>query len=180
MNLIGCIPVFVLHEMFEADFETGLLKWKARPVSHFKNEISRNKWNCRTAGKPAGGPHKEGYSSVYVEWQGKRHGLLVHRVLWAMKHGEWPRNTIDHINMDRTDNRICNIREATYTENNVNRPSRRNGLKGVVFCKQTGRYRAQVSYKNKSIWLGRFKTEIEAHEAYMNKCKELYGEFARG
>lgn len=117
--------------------------------------------------------------AVYVvDQNGRRRGLLVHRVLWLMKHGRYPSQTLDHANGIRTDNRMCNLREASYAQNNANRKAVRRGLKGACLDKRTGRYVAQINIRGRNVFLGRHDTEQLAHEAYMEAARAAYGEFA--
>ena len=55
----------------------------------------------------------------------------AHRVAWFYVHGSWPKNLIDHINGNRSDNRICNLREATDAQNQHNEPLRKSNKSGV-------------------------------------------------
>ena len=71
---------------------------------------------------------KDGYLKVKV----KKKALLVHRVVWLLNHGDFPRLEIDHINRNKTDNRIENLREATRWENNINKEFKVNPTTGVV------------------------------------------------
>jgi hypothetical protein len=150
---------FVLS-VLDYDSETGHLTWKVRT-------------SCRVkVGSIAGTRMKLGYLSVGV---GGR-SVYAHRLIWLMLHGRWPHPTIDHRNGDRLDNRLCNLREATYTQQNGNLPSnKKHGLKGAVFHKQMGRWVAQCQRRH----LGCFDTELEAHEAYMAAAELAFGEFAR-
>jgi hypothetical protein len=92
---------------------------------------------------------------------------------------------IDHINGDRLDNRIENLRTATYSQNSANakRHSRNtSGLKGASKRfkngKWTGRWQASITYQRKQINLGYFDTKEEAHAAYLEAARRLQGEFA--
>ena len=107
-----------------------------------------------------------------------------------MQRIEWPiclptgflPNEIDHANRIKTDNRICNLREATRAENSRNKSiSIKNtvGLKGV--SKYEGRanpYRSWIKVDYRSIYLGSFKTAEEAHQAYAAAAKKYHVDFA--
>jgi hypothetical protein len=168
----------LFDECFAADFEAGTLTWRRRPMEHFSTARGHRSFNANNVGKIAGGPHKEGYIAITLNYQGHRRVVLAHRVLWVMAHGKYPPETIDHINCVRADNRLCNLREATYAQNNVNRRGRAGFLKGTSFCRRTGRYVAQISVNGRNLFLGRHLSEKEAHEAYMDKARAIYGEFA--
>lgn len=89
---------------------------------------------------------------------------------------------VDHANGDRLDNRRINLRACTISQNNCNRgPYARNrsGIKGVSYCKQTGRWRATVSIDGRMKQLGRFHSPEEAAAAYAAAATRLQGEFAR-
>lgn len=86
---------------------------------------------------------------------------------------------VDHINGDGLDDRLTNIREATYLENNRNRKTQRRGKKlplGVSFA--DGGYTARIVNNKKHIWLGSYKTQEEAESTYRAARRELFGEFA--
>jgi hypothetical protein len=89
----------------------------------------------------------------------------AHRLAWLMYYGKWPKNDIDHINGIRTDNRICNLREVTRRENLQNMAKHRNGkLPGAT--RVGDRYQSQIQVGKKTIFLGMYDTEMEAHLAY--------------
>lgn len=85
---------------------------------------------------------------------------------------------IDHINGIKSDNRICNLRPATRSQNGANRVAIR-GMKGAFFHKSSGKWSAQISKENKKMHLGLFDTEGEAHEAYKEASLRMHGEFSR-
>ena len=129
----------------------------------------------RTIGKPA----KNGY--VYIRFDG--HSRLAHRVAWFLSHGRWPTADLDHINGDRSDNRLCNLREATRSQNLANRkPCNKTGFKGVLVhpnAHRVKRYGAQCVKDGIYHFRGWFHTAEEASEAYKALSTELHGEFAR-
>ncbi len=119
-----------------------------------------------------------GYARAMV--LGKRYYL--HRLVWAHQTGAWPSGEIDHIDGNKTNNKICNLREASRCENMRNIPistSNKSGFKGVSWDKGKCRWVAQISIDGKGKRLGRFKTAVEAHKAYVVAAEKYHGEFAR-
>ena len=149
------------------DAEAGLFFW------------SRNDLNeTRFQGKEAGYVRVDGYH--YIQIKGDR--LLSHRLAWLIVNGNLPRGQIDHKNMNRSDNRIANLREATYAENNRNRGVQANnttGFKGVTLCRKTRKYHAKICRDGEVIALGTFPTAEKASLAYQGAVKEHHGDFAR-
>jgi hypothetical protein len=89
--------------------------------------------------------------------------------------GEWPKHTIDHINGDPSDDRWCNLREATPAQQNGNMPCwSRLGVKGVT-RHWSGRYMARI----KKRYIGMYDTLDDAARAYAEAAAREYGEFAR-
>jgi hypothetical protein len=129
------------------------------------------------AGKVAGTLSNTGYLIIAVD--GVRHP--AHRLAWLYVHGFWPPAYIDHVNRDRADNRICNLRLATQSQNNVNsclRSDNSTGHKGVAFDVRRNRYRAYIVLNGKQKHLGRFREFDKACAAYDRAAAELFGEFA--
>lgn len=106
------------------------------------------------------------------------HYLQNHRVAWVLHYGVWPKYTIDHINRDKTDNRIENLRDVPQQENNYNRPKfkTKNHYKGVSFNKRFNKYYARVFKEGKRYHLGVFTCPTLAALTYDKKAKELFGE----
>lgn len=145
--------------------ETGDFIWKVKTKT---NRI----------GSIAGNTNWRGYTSIWINAM----PYSAHRLAWAICNGSWPIGDIDHINENKSDNRIRNLRQANRSQNMFNRGKNKNntsGFKGVAFCKDTGRWRAQISIYGKSVKIGRFDTKEEASRAYLEKAKELRGEFAK-
>lgn len=100
----------------------------------------------------------------------------AHRLAWLYVYGEWPRGQIDHIDGNPSDNRICNLRDATHSQNNMNKRVKRDnqtGLKGVK------KYRKRFQARINGDYLGTFDTAEDAHAAYIAAAKVRFGEFAR-
>ena len=117
---------------------------------------------------------------------GKSVWFSVARLVWSSFKGPIPENyTIDHVNRDRQDDRIENLRLATHVQQARNR-NKENGkctskYKGVGFRKNNTEnpWVATTINQGKWVYLGHFKTEIEAAQAYNNYAKENFGEFAK-
>jgi hypothetical protein len=110
----------------------------------------------------------------------------AHQIAWLWMTGEWPPEYIDHINLDKHDNRFSNLRAATKSQNAANRPRRSNntsGLKGVHRYKAGdvhGKpWQSSIQYQKRKIYLGQFPTKEAAHIAYRDAAKKYYGEFGR-
>jgi hypothetical protein len=106
----------------------------------------------------------------------------AHRLAWLYSYGVWPREEIDHINGEKSDNRLTNLRLATHSENRANAGPQKNnssGYKGVGFNKKTGKWRATIRKDRRPISLGYFATAEEAHSAYKGAAVRLFGPYAR-
>lgn len=136
-------------------------------------------WSCRKVGDVAGGVDSaRGYRLLRIV--GKKY--YAHRLAWLWVHGELPPKgvDIDHVNGDRDDNRISNLRLATRAQNNQNqkrRPSA-SGLKGAHYSQ--GKWRSHITPPDgKQIYLGTFASKEDAHEAYVTAATRYFGEYAR-
>lgn len=116
----------------------------------------------------------------YIAIDGRRY--LSHRLAWLYTFGQFPAREIDHINCDRADNRLYNLREATPRQNrgNIKRSSHNSsGFKGVSFNKFAKKYSASIHVDDKKVHIGYFDNPETAHSAYMSKALEIFGDFAR-
>lgn len=122
-------------------------------------------WN--NTGRRAGWLEKNGY--IRIEIDGKKYS--AHRLAWLLVYGYEPKE-IDHINGNRSDNRIENLREVDRRTNNQNLKIHREGrLPGARFKDGSWLSRIQIGKIEKH--LGSFKTEKEAHSAYVEAVKLL-------
>jgi hypothetical protein len=105
---------------------------------------------------------------------------LEHRIIFLMYHGYLP-PMVDHINQVVDDNRIENLRAADKHTNQYNTPAKSwgCGLKGVCFDKSRNAWVTSIRVFKKRLYLGRFNTPEEAHEAYKAAALKYHGEFAR-
>ena len=105
----------------------------------------------------------------------------LHRVCWFLHYREWPTSHLDHVNGDKTDNRIVNLRVASSTQNSANRSLAVNnttGHKGVVYLENISKYMVRVG-SSPRVLVGYFENLDDAAKAYNDAAKELYGEYAR-
>jgi len=110
---------------------------------------------------------QSGYSKIVVN--GER--IYLHRFITNAKKGQ----IVDHINRDRNDNRRENLRIVSRATNNYNKTVSNSLGRGIYFDKYGNRYRACLSFKNKTIKLGSFKDLKSAKIAYNKKAFELHG-----
>lgn len=157
------IPIDELHRQFLCDPEAGKLI-KRKPIRDLP------------AKREVGTLTPQGYLRATV----CRKAVAVHRVIWAMHYGEWPKGQIDHKNGNRSDNRISNLRDCTPSQNQANRHvSLSNcGLKGIHHyprkCRGEDRWLAKAGNRRTKLC----KTREEAIAAYALMAREQWGEFA--
>lgn len=114
-------------------------------------------------GEKVGHTTKRGYIITRL---GTKH-YKIHRIIFAIHHGYFPL-LVDHIDRNPKNNKIENLREATYSENSINTGLRKNnasGYKGVYFHKQRQKWASKIQRMNKKKWIGLFDTPEEAHQA---------------
>jgi hypothetical protein len=163
-DIAGPLTHAELTRLFDYDPETGV--FTARVARH----------SVRIGAK-AGCVAPDGYIQISV--YGKKY--KAHRLAWFYMYGCWP-SEIDHINLDKIDNRFSNLREATNAQQNSNRPAQRNnacGKKGVHFAKHASKWRAQIMKDKRFIHIGYFDSIEAAHRAYAAAARIHFGEFAR-
>ena len=125
--------------------------------------------------------HPEGYKLVDLSKNGKVKTFRVHRLVgMAFLENVDNKPLIDHIDENKSNNNVKNLRWATQKDNSCNRGKTKNnksGFKGVSFHKPSKTYRAQIKINDKYKNLGHFKSAEEASQAYEAKAKEIHGEF---
>lgn len=125
-------------------------------------------------GDKAGRVNGDGYIHIWIN--NKDH--KEHRLIFLMHHGHLPR-FLDHIDMNRSNNKIENIREATCSQNQANKNLQKSNTSGLKGVNKHGKNRwvARVSNGRDRKYLGSFKTKEEAYEAYKKEAILIYGEF---
>ena len=157
----------IVKRLITYDPETGELFWSIRGNREFYHSDSSYKRSVTLFhGKPALVSLTDGYRCGEVFGR----GLLAHRVTWFLFHGAWPESYLDHIDGDRTNNRIQNLRTATREENARNAKiscKNTSGKSGVIWCKRDKIWNASISIKGVRTHLGNFKQKEDAI-----KCRE--------
>lgn len=153
-----------LRQILMYDPDTGALQWRTH---------ARASWVGRSA------PIKAG-NYLRVQIDGRTYA--AHRIAWKMFTGSEPVALIDHRNGNGHDNKIANLRPATYHENNRSSSKQHNnksGYKGVSWHKHAKMWTAQIRDGKRKICLGYFKDPEDAHQAYCGAAKAIHGDFAK-
>jgi hypothetical protein len=151
--------------LLDYDPETGFFRWK-KPGRK------------RKVGAIAGGIRGGGYWSISINHSVR----YAHRAAFAWVHGRWPDGQIDHINGNRCDNRISNLREASNQQNQANARRRKDntsGFKGVRPAKIKGKWWAYVYVNGKATYIGTYDSPELAHQGYVKAASVAFGEFAK-
>lgn len=157
-----------LRERLHYDPATGFFTWRSRGKigSHI------------IVGARAGCVAEGGYRQINID------GRAYHenRLAWFYMTDGWPKNQVDHINLDTGDNRWANLRAATQSQNRANTRVQINntsGRKGVFWHKKAHKWRAMIRVDKKLRSLGLFFTPEDAYVAYLAAAKGHFGDFAR-
>jgi hypothetical protein len=133
----------------------------------------------RTTGKRAcRTDHTKGYLRVFV--LGKYY--KAHRLAWFYRHAIWPTNQIDHINGNKQDNSILNLRDVVQTINMYNQTTAHSHNKsGLIGVGITGsKFIAKIKVKDKLVHLGTYNTKEEAHHVYLQRKAEIVNRLDTG
>ncbi len=125
-------------------------------------------------GKTAGS--KDTYGHIQICVDGQRY--LAHRLAWFYMRGRWPKLGLDHADLNRSNNAWCNLRLATFSQNNANRRSKRGALKGIKYTKNN-RWRVVIGKNKKTGHSSNHLTLEEAKKAYERAAKRIFGPFFR-
>ena len=156
-----------IRRLFHYDPDEGILRWR----------VNRGKVR---AGSIAGCVTKRGRIHLKVDYK----DYFAHQIIWCYVTGEFI-EMIDHRDLNQANNRWNNLREATCSNNHANKRKPKSKheqaspLKGAQRDKTGKRWMSRIACHRKRYFLGLFDTDEEAHEAYVKKARELFGEFAR-
>lgn len=161
------------------DTINDLTAQRLRSILDYDSESGEFTWRGGRVGIRPGskaGSFNNPNGSLRIKVDGRLYCL--HRLAWLYVHGRWPVEFLDHINRDRSDNRIKNLRECSKSQNLHNmRRNPRSGFKGVRM-ERSGRWSCKIIAFGKRYHIGTFDTREEAFEAYKEKAREVHGEFA--
>ena len=152
-----------LQEVLDYDPNTGIFTWKEKISSKV------------VVGRKAGSLSGTGYHMISLFKKKYR----AHHLVWLFVYGIWPKEQIDHKNGIRTDNRLCNLREATNQENCQNTQKRANntsGCRGVCWNKAAKKWQAYIRHNYQFIYLGIFKYKWQAIRA-RKRAEQKYQPF---
>lgn len=137
-----------LKELMTYDKDTGIFtRKKATALRH-------------TVGEIVGVNHKSGYLKCGID----NKEYLLHRLAWLYEYGEMPKKMIDHINQNKADNRLCNLKDVSNSENLRNMrksKSNKSGFTGVYYDKARDKWKANI-YVNGKTLTKRFKDKYDA------------------
>ena len=156
----GAVPVSIVADHLSYDAETGVFTSKT------------NRRNVMIGGT-VGTKDRQGYIVTTIF----KKPVKLHRAAWALTYGNWPSGQIDHINGDKADNRICNLREVTNVQNkqNTGKPaSNTSGIMGVSFHKKSGKWAANIKVDGSSRYLGIYDRKSDAGAAYAAAKAKLH------
>lgn len=166
MAISSKISPELVRQLIDYNPETGVALWRARTEQHFSNKNRcaarmAGAWNARYAGKPAftvfaARAHTSRCSIFKVSYPASH-------IAWLHVHGKAPDYVIDHINGDRSDNRMANLRDVPLAVNARNcklRIDNTSGLAGIHQNKKTKQWHARVNYSGHVITLGSYR-ELE-------------------
>ena len=147
--------------------KAGGLPPKSKLRIDFENGKIDRVFSAGTVWHDVGAPDGKGYR--VINYYGK--STRVHRVIWIEANGPIPDGyVVDHINRDKSDNRLCNLRLLTTSQNgqNSDKPLRNNssGVRGVSWSKTRNKWRAAIKHDGVSRHIGLYKTLEEAEAAY--------------
>jgi hypothetical protein len=153
----------VARQLFTYDDQAGHLRWAEAPC------------NAHCKGKVAGATYR-GYRRI--RYLGRKY--FEHRLVWLIHTGDWPDRSIDHIDRQKDNNRISNLRLADrYQQMGNTKVSVKNtsGFRGVVWHKRDKKWQASIRVKGKRVHIGLFDNREDAARAYNAAAVSTFGEF---
>ena len=169
-----------LRRLFDLNKDIGLF-WRVREELRREDKI----FNKQFAGRRAGNINKKsGYAQITMRLNGRKFVFKEHRLILCMVIGEIIGDDVqvDHIDLNRSNNAVINLRIATSSQNNFNqglRVDNTSGSNGVCYANYAQKWRAIIRANGKSKHLGYFYRKEDAERAYQSAADVLHGKFAR-
>ena len=168
MRIRALPPLEAITDNLSYDPKSGRFQWAVDKCGRY-----------RDASRQAGCVTSQERRIIHIAGYGQ---FMAHRLAWKMVYGCDPVGEIDHIDGNALNNAISNLREATSSQQKMNRGAQNNnrsGLKGAYFhaCHKGKQWRSQIKVGSRLIFLGYFATAQEAHEAYIAASKIHFGAF---
>ena len=157
----------LMRECIDYNPDTGEIRWKVRPLHHFYSPKVGEAWNRRLAGKHWIVNKYSGYRTSTIS------GVCLrgHRVAWLITHGEWPNGFLDHIDGDKTNNRLDNLRVVDPAESSKNKGKQvrnKSGINGVYLDLKGNKskpWRVYIGVNGKNKFIGGYETKEQAKQA---------------
>lgn len=158
-----------LRAVYEYDGAEGVLRFRHR---------TKGRGGVKNPGDEVGWVNAGGYRRTEIDG----HEFFVHTLVWAMEYGAFPPPgfDIDHIDGDRINNRLENLRLATRSQNNFNagrRCDNKSGYRGVWYDRSRDKWDARCRINGRQIHLGRYDTPELARDAYRREIAKHHGDF---
>ncbi len=161
MQTPNTVPIDALHDWLVIDTNTGTIR-RRRHAGNQKAGADAVRWTVC------------GYGTVSM----LATAIPAHRIVWAAHHGQWPRQLIDHIDGNPSNNAIANLRDVNAFVNRQNqrvaRRDSRSGLIGAIWLSQRQCWKAEIRVNGKKRMIGRYKSPQEAHAAYVAAKRLLH------
>lgn len=158
-----------LRTRLEVDIASGRVTW-----------LDATKQHVGLVGQEAGSPRPNQSGKQY--WHVKVDGKPIKRshIVFLFATGQWPALQVDHINGNSLDDRFTNLREATQMQNAWNHKGRAKASDCPMGVRRlpSGRFQARIAVNKKQVPIGTYETQDQAEQAYQQKRKEFFGEYA--
>lgn len=151
-----------LKEILDYDPATGVFTW-----------VNKSKNGGRIKAGDMAGTDCAGYRVIRID----RKGYKAHRLVWLYLHGVFPDKFIDHLNHDKKDNRVLNLREVSLSENSHNQVRAHSRSKTKILGvteRKSGKFEAAIGFNGKVLYLGTYLSAHDAHQAYLLKKREIH------
>ena len=143
------------------DTNTGVLTWKPIEAKDRADAMYNGKYAGKQAGTVKKNSSRKGYRDLFI----KGRSVCAHRLVWWFHYGVWPEKTLDHINQDRDDNRITNLREVdteTQSRNRGRNKLNTSGVTGVHYDDRIGKWVSRINAGGVRVLLGSFEDFFDA------------------